>query len=196
MVIFKLERERPGYSLHGNLLYYVKDRILRRLDLTTSKDVALLQLRGNVRTPVYSISYNPAENSVLVVTRVPNLENSSYDLYSVPTEGSSGHAIPEGTDSKRSSGITAIWIARNRFAVLDRTHQINIKNERNEITKKVQTPPCDEIFYAGTGCVLLRDAEGLTLFDIQQKKSAGQVQISLKVFFLLLNQFYSNLILI
>jgi len=178
MVIFKLERERPGYSLHGNLLFYVKDRILRRLDLTTSKDVALLQLRGNVRTPVYSISYNPAENSVLVVTRASNLENSIYELYSVPTEASSSHNIPEGTDGKRSAGITAIWIARNRFAVLDRTHQINIKNEKNEITKKVQTPPCDEIFYAGTGCVLLRDTEGLTLFDIQQKKSAGQVKLS------------------
>lgn len=54
--------------------------------------------------------------------------------------------------------------------------QIVIKNEKNEVSKKVQTPPCDEIFYAGTGCLLLRDAEGLTLFDIQQKRTAGQVK--------------------
>jgi coatomer protein complex subunit alpha (xenin) len=63
MVIFKLERERPAYSLHGNLLFYVKERTLRRLDLTTSKDTGLLQLRGNARTPIHSISYNPAEPS-------------------------------------------------------------------------------------------------------------------------------------
>lgn len=56
--------------------------------------------------------------------------------------------------------------------------QIVIKNEKNEVSKKVTTPPCDEIFYAGTGCVLLRDADGLTLFDIQQKRASAQVKIS------------------
>ena len=54
---------------------------------------------------------------------------------------------------------------------------IVIKNEKNEETKKVQTPPCDQIFYAGTGCVLLRDTEGIALFDIQHKCSAGQVKL-------------------
>jgi coatomer protein complex subunit alpha (xenin) len=46
-----------------------------------------------------------------------------------------------------------------------------IKNLKNEVTKKVQTPNCDEIFYAGTGMLLLRDADGVTLFDVQQKRS-------------------------
>ena len=36
---------------------------------------------------------------------------------------------PEG---KRSSGLTAIWVARNRFAVLDRTHAVSIVNPRGE----------------------------------------------------------------
>lgn len=72
--------------------------------------------------------------------------------------------------SKRSSGITAIWIARNRFAVLDRTHTIVIKNMENEVTKKVQIPGVDQIFYAGTGFLLLRTTEGLTLYDVQQKR--------------------------
>ena len=30
---------------------------------------------------------------------------------------------PEG---KRSSGLSAVWVARNRFAVLDRTHNVSI----------------------------------------------------------------------
>lgn len=121
MVIFKLERERPAYSLHGNLLYYVKERILRRLDLTTAKDTGLLQLRGNARTPIHSISYNPAEQSVLVVTRAANLDNSIYELYSVPNEAD---CPQDGGDGKRSTGVTAIWVARNRFAVLDRSHTV------------------------------------------------------------------------
>ena len=42
-----------------------------------------------------------------------------------------------------------MWVARNRFAVLDRSHTLIVKNLKNEVTKKVQTPNCDEIFYAG-----------------------------------------------
>ena len=45
MIIFKLERERPAYALAGSLLFYVKDKTLRRLDLTRSKDVGMLNLR-------------------------------------------------------------------------------------------------------------------------------------------------------
>ena len=46
MLVFKLERERPAYAVHQNILYYVKDRNLRKLDFTTSKDVPCMQLRG------------------------------------------------------------------------------------------------------------------------------------------------------
>ncbi|KAJ8876168.1 hypothetical protein PR048_024077 [Dryococelus australis] len=176
MIIFKLERERPAYSVHGNLLFYVKDRFLRKLDLTTSKDTAVMQLRGGSRSPVYSMSYNPAENAVLLCTRTGNVENSSYDLYAIPKDSDSQN--PDSPESKRSSGITAIWVARNRFAVLDRTHSLVIKNLKNEVTKKVQTPSCDEIFYAGTGMLLLRDADGVTLFDVQQKRTLAQVKIA------------------
>lgn len=28
-------------------------------------------------------------------------------------------------ESKRASGLTAIWLARNRFAVLDKTSQVH-----------------------------------------------------------------------
>lgn len=45
MIVFKLERERPAYAVHGNMLYYVKDRFLRQLDFSSSKDVAVMQLR-------------------------------------------------------------------------------------------------------------------------------------------------------
>ena len=51
-------------------------------------------------------------------------------------------------------------------------HQIVIKNLKNEITKKVQAPNCEDIFYAGTGCLLLKERDDVTLFDVQQKRSA------------------------
>jgi hypothetical protein len=54
----QLERERPAYAVHGNMLYYVKDRFLRKLDFTTSKDTAVMQLRGGGRTPVHRYLVN------------------------------------------------------------------------------------------------------------------------------------------
>ncbi|WAR05102.1 COPA-like protein, partial [Mya arenaria] len=149
MIIFKLERERPAYAVQGNILYYVKEKLLRKLDFTTNKDVPCMQLRGGSRSPVFCMSYNPAENAVLMVIRASNVENSTYDLYSIPKDSDAKN--PDAPDSKRSSGLSAVWVARNRFAVLDRTHSIVIKNLKNEITKKVQTPNCEDIFYAGTG---------------------------------------------
>ena len=68
MIVFKLERERPAYATQGNILFYVKDRYMRKLDFTTSKDVPIMQLRSGGKNPVYSMSYNPAENAVLLCT--------------------------------------------------------------------------------------------------------------------------------
>ena len=175
MIIFKLERERPAYAVYGNVLYYVKERFLRKLDFTTSKDTSVMQIRGGGKTPPYSMSYNQPENAVLICTRAPNnIENSTYDLYMIPREGSSS----TDADTKRASGVTAIWVARNRFAVLDRAYSLVIKNLKNEVTKKVQIPNCDEIFYAGTGMLLLRDADQVILFDVQQKRTLAEVKIS------------------
>lgn len=120
---FQLERERPAHAVHGNLLYYVKDRYLRKLDFTTQKDRPILQLRSGSRSPAYSLSFNPAENAVLICTRTSNLENSIYDLYQIPKETDGQN--PDAPEGKRSSGITSIWVARNRFAVLDRSHTVS-----------------------------------------------------------------------
>ncbi|EFX70770.1 hypothetical protein DAPPUDRAFT_256620 [Daphnia pulex] len=45
------------------------ERTLRRLDLTTSKDTGLLQLRGNARTLIHSILHNLAEQSALIIIK-------------------------------------------------------------------------------------------------------------------------------
>ena len=78
------------------------------------------------------------------------------------------HAIQE---AKRGLGTSAVFIARNRFAVLDRVaNTIQIRNLQNEITKKC-APPCattDAVFYAGTGTLLCRseDKVGGSLEDL------------------------------
>ena len=65
-------------------------------------------------------------------------------------------------EAKRGLGTTAVFIARNRFAVLDKASaSILVKDLGNEVTKKVPSPlpTADGIFYAGTGTVLVRSED-------------------------------------
>ena len=45
MLVFKLERERPAYTVHQNTLYYVKERFLRKYEFGTSKDMPFMAIR-------------------------------------------------------------------------------------------------------------------------------------------------------
>ena len=45
MIVFKLERERPAYATHGDVLYYIKDRYLRTYDTATQRDNPLISIR-------------------------------------------------------------------------------------------------------------------------------------------------------
>jgi len=176
MIVFKIERERPPFCVHENLVFYVKERQLRRLDLTTNKDISLIQVKANKLTqPFYSLHYNPAENCFLLVTRPHNAEASTYDFYKVGKEDSNN----EPADSKRSPGVAVVWVARNRFAVLDKSHQIIIRDLANKDNRKIeQTVPADDIFYAGTGLLLLKNSEGVHLLDVQQRRILAAAKVS------------------
>ena len=83
-------------------------------------------------------------------------------------------------EGKRDVGGSAVFIARNRFAVLDKSsNQLLIKNLQNEITKKCACPPgapTDTIFYAGTGALLCRSEEKVRLMaciGIGHKRSSS-----------------------
>lgn len=66
------------------------------------------------------MSFNPAENAVLINVREASIENSIYILHVLPKDGEN----TENSETKKSAGITAIWVARNRFAVLDKAHTV------------------------------------------------------------------------
>jgi coatomer subunit alpha len=67
------------------------------------------------------MSFNPAENAVLINMREVSIENSIYILHVLPKDGESS----EHCETKKSAGVTAIWVARNRFAVLDKAHSVH-----------------------------------------------------------------------
>ena len=42
-------------------------------------------------------------------------------------------------EGKRSSGLTSVWLARNRFAVLDKAHQVRKDLRLVSVTYKIGT---------------------------------------------------------
>ncbi|KXZ51367.1 hypothetical protein GPECTOR_13g856 [Gonium pectorale] len=81
-------------------------------------------------------------------------------------------------DARRGLGTSAVFIARNRFVVLDKaTNTIQIRNLQNEITTKVPTPcaTTDAILYVGTGMLLCRSEDKVKLFDIQQRSFMAEL---------------------
>ncbi|KAG6451217.1 coatomer subunit alpha isoform X2 [Manduca sexta] len=171
MVLFKLQRERPAYAVHNNMLFYIKDKQLRKLDMGTNRDAPVMQIKGVGRNQPYSMSLNHAEWSLLVNWRIG--ENSAYEMYSMPRDGADVSGEPA-----RAPATTAVWVARNRFAALDKNNQLVIRNLKNEVSKKISTPSCEEIMYAGTGMLLLREPDTVQLLDVQQKRTVASVKVA------------------
>lgn len=171
-----MERERPAYALHGGTLYHVKERYIRSYEFASAKENSLISIRrsgtAGMNQGLRSMSYNPAENAFLICS---DIDGGSYELYAI-SKDSSGR---ESQEPKRGLGVSAVFVARNRFAILDKNNsQIILKNLRNEVTKKcsLPIPTIDAIFYAGTGNLLLRSEDRIVLFDLQQRISLGEIQ--------------------
>jgi len=177
LIVFKLERERPAFALHGSKLFYVKDRYVRLYDLASRRSAPLLALRRASGSPLNAaprhLHYNPAENAVLTWSAQ---EGGSYELYVLPRDaGAKGEASVE---ARRGPGASAVFVARNRIAVLDRASgTVVVKNLMNEVTKKMAVPNVgvDHMFPAGAGTVLLRGEDRMLLFDTQQKAVVGEL---------------------
>ncbi|XP_076892088.1 coatomer subunit alpha-1-like [Bidens hawaiensis] len=179
MIVFKLERERPAFSVSNNSLYYVKDRFLQLYEYSTQKDTQIIPIRrpgsATLNQGPKTLSYSPTENAVLICSDV---DGGSYELYIIPKDSfNKGDTVHE---AKRGVGGSAVFVARNRFAVLEKsTNQVLVKNLKNEIVKKSALPiVTDAIFYAGTGNLLCKAEDRVIIFDLQQRMILGDLQAS------------------
>lgn len=122
LIVFKLERERPAFCMHGDTLYYVRDKYVRAYDINTGSDIGLLSVRkfGSPYVPPRTLSYNPAERAVLLTI---SSDNGLFELTALPKDAV-GEVKDSSTDGQRGSGQAAIFVARNRFAVLNKTAQV------------------------------------------------------------------------
>lgn len=176
LIVFKLERERPAFALSANNLFYVRDKVIRMRDLNTGSDIGVMGVRklGSQYVQPQAMSYNPAEKAVIVTT---SYDNGLYELIPLPKDGTPNENLDSATEGRRGKGSSAIFVARNRFAVLDKTQQtIEIRDLSNSLTKSIKCPvQTNEIFYGGTACILLSTPSSVVLYDIQQQKTLAEI---------------------
>lgn len=178
VMVFKLERERPASAVYQNQLFYItKDKGVRSFDFTKnveSPPMLSLKKLGSPWMPPRTLSYNPAERGILVTSPT---DNGTYELVNLPRDAS---GAVEPTDIKRGLGNSAIFVARNRFAVFTQaTQQVDIKDLTNVTTKTIKPPPSTtDIYFGGTGCLLMITPTQVSLYDIQQKKQLAELAVN------------------
>lgn len=176
VMVFKLERERPASAFYQNNLFFItKDKHVRSYDFQKNiESPTLLTLKklGSPWVPPRSLSFNPAERAILVTSPA---DGGSYELINLPRDGSG-----DTTDTKRGQGNSAVFVARNRFAVFTAANQqIDIKDLSNSTTKTIKPPTgTTDIYFGGTGNLLLITPTAVHLYDIQQKKSTAELAVS------------------
>jgi coatomer protein complex subunit alpha (xenin) len=114
------------------------------------------------------------ENSILVTS---SADGGSYELVSLPKDPS---GAVEPTDTKRGSGKSAVFVAKNRFAVFTPTNQqVDIKDLSNTTTKTIKPPTgTNDISFAGHGTLLLISPTSVVMYDIEQDKQLEELQVA------------------
>lgn len=177
-MVFKLERERPASAVYQNNIFYItKEKHVKMYDFQKNvESPTLLSLKklGSPWVPPRTLSYNPAERSILVTSPA---DGGSYELITLPRDGSG--AI-EPTESKRGQGNSAVFVARNRFAVLNTaTQTVDIKDLTNNTTRSFKPPVgTTDIYFGGTGNLLIITPTAVHLYDIQQRKSTAELAVT------------------
>jgi coatomer subunit alpha len=185
MIVFKLERERPAFDSVQGRCYYIKERYLRSYEYSNARDVPIVSLRrantantvgvgGGPRSLQYNM-LNKTEHNVLITS---DTEGGSYELINFSLESTNTN---DAQDVRRGLAISTCFVARDRFAMLDKTKQLLVKNFQNEVVRKVvvPTPGVEQVFFAGTaGRVLLKTEDRVILFDYQARKVLSELFVS------------------
>ncbi|KAJ1922602.1 hypothetical protein IWQ60_006417 [Tieghemiomyces parasiticus] len=170
LMVFKLERERPAFVASPRALYFVKGNQVRFRDAKTGDENPVVTLRqfadNRYNQPPRTIAHNPAENALLV--SYPT-DGGTYELYTLPSNPLTH--VDTSQYYQRGSGTSAIWISRNRFAVLDQPQQqILIKDLSNTTTKSLKFAHPVTNLFAGPGSIILATTANAVLFyDVQQR---------------------------
>lgn len=109
LIVFKLERERPAFTLtesaDGDCLYYVRDKLIRSfaLDGGEDSDQFVAPLENSIKLPA-SVSFSPTERAILIDSADGNGLTIQLRDKSIPP----AHFV----------GLYSTFVGRNRFVSL------------------------------------------------------------------------------
>lgn len=179
LLVFKLEHERPAYCVfEESQLFLLRDRTVMSIDLNGSKkgsdkaESPIVNLDHKINLPAL-FHFSAADNALLLSS---SIESPGYDLFSMR----SGSSTVSDSTVKKGNGACAVFVARNRFAVLDQAEQqIHIKALDNTVYRTI---PCPEkitrLFPGPTGTFLMVSDETVQLYDAQQDKVVAEAALS------------------
>ncbi|KAI0464944.1 coatomer subunit alpha [Komagataella kurtzmanii] len=179
VMVFKLDRERPAHSVHQDSLYFINnEKQVQVYDYRTKKvSLPMLSLKkiGKPWTNFKTLSYNPAEHSILITTG--DADNAYYALVSLPKDVTG--AI-EPTNIREGTANFACFIARNRFVTyVKSTKTLEVLDLNNSVTKSIKLDyTVKDVVYAGPGTVLLLRSNSVIHYDVQQRKELAEIQVN------------------
>lgn len=178
-VVFKLDRERTPAHTVGQKIFYVKDRWVSVSNCVTGASTALVACRRPTNAMCSGIraltvnNLNQSDVNVLVFYKEP--DSGAYDLLTFPSVDAV-IASPGCVVTRQGVGIDVVFVARNRFAVLETAGSLAVYNMNHELTKRLELPVAvDRLLYAGSNRLLLKSEELVYLYDLSAKKLLAEV---------------------
>ena len=175
VMVFKLERERPAYAVHQNNLFYItKEKHLKVYNFAKNgESPSMLSLKklGSPWVPLRTLSYNHAEKSVLVTSPA---DGGIFELVKLPRDAS---GAVEPTDTRRGSANSAVFVNTTQFATFSRANQqVEIENIADTTKSSFKTlPGTIDVFFGGTGFLLMVTPTTVILYDVEQQKQVGEL---------------------
>jgi len=169
--IFKLEKERISSARKGSSIFYVYEKELRKIELSSSKEVSLAQLNppgkavfNNQPSALHYNQYNPTRHLFLIFYEA---EDGSYALYDMPKDASS----PSTVDPKLGSAKSVAFIAKDRFVMIDKYNKLAVYDLNNSKKRDIDfsRPKLDKVYPAGLGRFLVRCDDEIILYDSNTK---------------------------
>eukprot|EP00475_Leptophrys_vorax_P022706 TRINITY_DN3091_c0_g1_i2.p1 TRINITY_DN3091_c0_g1~~TRINITY_DN3091_c0_g1_i2.p1 ORF type:complete len:955 (-),score=257.86 TRINITY_DN3091_c0_g1_i2:1019-3664(-) len=175
MIVFKLERERPPSDSQKQLFYF-KDRFVRAHNFKTGQDMPVFSVNvGKSGHPdpkhlQYNIM-NPSEHNFLLTS---DSDGGTYELFTVGKGNPGEDHAPE-----KGLGLSAVFVSRTRFAILDQQKQIQLKSFNNETKKRFPAPfaSVNYLFGAGIDRILMRAPDRMLLYDLRTKKVVNELSV-------------------
>lgn len=179
LVLFKLERERPAFTVVGGAIIFIKGRHLCEYNM---KSEGAPRVLGNLKPKteithhyhrISCHSYDGAgQNQILVTVRSTTVEKSVCDVYTLPNRGSAD-------EPHRCQGLTGIFFGNEKYVVLDKSRNVIFKYKGSEVKSKL-TIQADEIYSAGSGRLFVKLSDTVSLWDFRSAQVIGSVKVDAK----------------